>query len=72
MEQNFIDERCDVFMNEREIRTKEKIEDEKFEEISSFHLENDDTMQLFMKKLHEQRLIWRPHGKRNSTWAFLC
>jgi hypothetical protein len=65
MEQNFIDERCDVFMNEREIRTKEKIEDEKFEEISSFQLENDDTMQLIMKKLHEQRLIWRPHGKKN-------
>jgi hypothetical protein len=72
MEQNFIDERCDVFMNEREIRTKEKNEDEKFEEISSFHLENDDTMQLIMKKLHEQRLIWRPHGKKISTWAFLC
>jgi hypothetical protein len=59
MEQNFIDERCDVFMNEREIRRKEKIEDEKFEEISSFQLENDDTK-------------WRPHGKNSSTWAFLC
>ncbi len=23
-----------------------------------------------MKKLHEQRLKWRPHGKNSSTWAF--
>jgi hypothetical protein len=43
-------------MNEKEIRKKEKIECEKFEEISSFQLENDDTMQLIMKKMHEQRL----------------
>jgi hypothetical protein len=25
-----------------------------------------------MKKLHEQRLKWKPHGKNSSTWAFLC
>jgi hypothetical protein len=36
MEQNFIDEGCDVLMNEREIKTKEKFEDEKFVKISSF------------------------------------
>lgn len=27
-------------------------------------------MQLFMKKLHEQRLKWRPHGRNSSTWVF--
>ncbi len=29
-------------------------------------------MQLIMRKLHEERLKWRPHGKHSSTWAFLC
>jgi hypothetical protein len=25
-----------------------------------------------MKKLHEQMLKWRPHGKKISTCAFFC
>jgi hypothetical protein len=40
----FIDEECDVFMSESEIRLEERIKGERFEEISSFQLENDDTM----------------------------
>jgi hypothetical protein len=35
MEPNFLDEGCDVFMNESEIRLEERIEGERFEEISS-------------------------------------
>jgi hypothetical protein len=41
-------------------------------EIPSFQLENDDTMQLIMKKLREQMLKWRPHSKNCSTCAFFC
>jgi hypothetical protein len=29
-------------------------------------------MQLIMKKLHEQRLTWRPHGINSPTWVFFC
>jgi hypothetical protein len=34
----FIDERCDVFMNEREIRTKEKNEDRSLKKFQVFTL----------------------------------
>ncbi len=36
MKQKFLDEGCDVFMNEIEIRTKGKFEGERSKEISSF------------------------------------
>jgi len=51
-------------------KIKWNIEGERFKGIPNFQLENDDTMQLFMKKLHEQRLKWRPHGRNSSTWVF--
>jgi hypothetical protein len=57
-------------MNESEIRLNERIEGERFKGIPNFQLENDDTMQLFMKKLHEQRLKLKPHGINSSTWVF--
>jgi hypothetical protein len=47
-------------MNENEIKLKERIEGERSKKILNFQLENDDTMQLIMKKIHEQRLKWRP------------
>jgi hypothetical protein len=25
-----------------------------------------------MKKLHEQRLNWKPHGRNSPTWAIFC
>jgi hypothetical protein len=56
-------------MNESEIRLNERIEGGRFKGITNFQLENHDTMQLFMKKLHEQRLKWRPHGRNSSTWV---
>ncbi len=40
--------------------------------FSSSQLENDDTMQLIMKKLHEQMLKWKPCGKNSSTCTFFC
>ncbi len=67
---NFLDEICNVFMNESEIRLNEIIEGERFKGIPNFQLENDDTMQLFMKKLHEQKLKWKPHGINSWTWVF--
>jgi hypothetical protein len=72
MEPIFLNEGCDVFMNENEIRLKEIIEGERFKEIPSSQSNNDDIMQLIMKKLSDQRLKWRPHGKNSATWAFLC
>jgi hypothetical protein len=53
---NFLDGGCDVFINESEIRPKEKIEGEKSKEIPSFQSKNDDTMQFIIKQLHEQKL----------------
>jgi hypothetical protein len=41
---------CDVFMNENEIKLKERIEGERSKEILSSQLKNDDTMQLIMEK----------------------
>ncbi len=35
---------CVVFMNESEIRLKERIEGERYEEISNFQSKNDNTM----------------------------
>jgi hypothetical protein len=46
---------CDVFMNESEIKLKERIEGGRSKEILSFQFKYDDTMQLIMKKIHEQR-----------------
>ncbi len=40
--------------------------------IISSQLENDEIMWLIMKKLHEQWLQWRPHGRNFPTLAFLC
>ncbi len=39
---------CDVFMNENEIKMKEITKGERFEEIQSFQLENDDVMQIII------------------------
>jgi hypothetical protein len=49
-------------MNESEIKLKERIEGGRSKEILSFQFKYDDTMQLIMKKIHEQRLKWKPHG----------
>jgi hypothetical protein len=35
MEPNFLDEGCDVFMNESDVRLEKRIEGERFEKISS-------------------------------------
>jgi hypothetical protein len=43
---------CDVFMNESEIKLKERIEGGRSKKILSFQLKYDDTMQLIMKKIH--------------------
>jgi hypothetical protein len=59
-------------MNESEIRLKERIEGERYEEFSNFQSKNDNTMQLIIKKLCEQRLTWRPHGINSPTWAYFC
>jgi NifU-like protein involved in Fe-S cluster formation len=72
MEPIFLHEGCDVFMNESEIILEEIIKGERFKEIPSLQSNNDDIMQLILKILHDQRLKWRPHGKKIATWAFLC
>jgi hypothetical protein len=67
MEPIFLDEGCNVFMNESEVRLEEINEGERSREIPSSQSNNDDIMQLIMKKLHNQRLKWRPHGKNSAT-----
>jgi hypothetical protein len=54
-------------MNESEIKLEEIIEGERFKEIPSSRSNNDDIMQLIMKKSHDQRLKWTPHGKNSTT-----
>ncbi len=46
MKPNFLDGGCDVFINENEIRLKERIEGERFKKIPRFQSKNDDTMNL--------------------------
>jgi len=55
MEPRFLNEGCDVFMNESERRMERRIESGRSKEIPSFQPKNDDIMQSIMKKLHEQR-----------------
>jgi hypothetical protein len=43
MEPNFLNDGCDAFMNENDIKTYEKFEGESLsKEIPSFQLDNDD------------------------------
>ncbi len=56
MEPNFLDEGCDVFMNENQIIMEGGIQGDRFEEIPSSQFKNDNTMQLIMKKLYEQKV----------------
>jgi hypothetical protein len=56
---NFLDEGCDVFLNESEIRMEEKTFKKRFREIPSSQFQNDDTMQL-MKILHQKGLNGNP------------
>jgi hypothetical protein len=72
MEPNFLDGECNVFMKGSEIRPKETIEGERSKEIPRFELENDDTMQLIIKQLHEQKLKCKPHGKNFQLGLFFC
>jgi hypothetical protein len=48
------------------------IQGERFDEIPSSQFKNDNTMQLIMKNLYEQRLNRRPLGRCFPTWAFFC
>jgi hypothetical protein len=51
MEAIFSNEKCDVFINEIEIKMEGKNEVERFEIFLNNLLKNDDTMQLIMDKL---------------------
>jgi hypothetical protein len=62
MELNFLNKIRDLFLNENEIKMKGRIESESTKKVPSFQLENNEKMQLNMKKLHEQRLDLRSHG----------
>ncbi len=70
MEPNFLDGGCDVFINESEIRPKERIESERSKNIPSFQSKNDDTMQFIIRQLHEQKLKCKPHGRNFPTRVF--
>ncbi len=72
MELKFLDGGCDVFINESEIRPKERIESERSKNIPSFQSKNDDTMQFIIRQLHEQKLKCKPHGRNFPTRVFFC
>jgi len=35
-------------------------------------LKNDDSLELILKKLYEQKIKWRLHSKNSLSWAFFC
>jgi hypothetical protein len=43
MKPNFLDEKCDMFMNESEIRPTKRIKGERSKEVSSYQSKIDDT-----------------------------
>jgi hypothetical protein len=63
---------CDVFMNEI------RVEDEmlpKLEKLGNFQTKgskNPTTNEMFLKKLHAQRVFWRRNSKNALCWAFYC
>jgi hypothetical protein len=62
-------------MNESGIALEEKTKEERFEKyetLLSSQLENDKTLHLIMKKLHEQKISWKLHGRNSPRWAFDC
>ncbi len=38
--------------------------------LQSSQSNNNETLPLIMKKLHEQRYSWKPHGKNSLYWTF--
>jgi hypothetical protein len=58
-----------VFINENDIKLEERLKVRFGLKKFKLSMQDDDPMQLIMKKLHEQRLKWRSHGKTNPTKA---
>jgi len=62
-------------MNEYKLSMGEMNEDERFERSNTLpnsHLKNDDSLELILKKLHEQKIKWRLHSTIFLSWAFYC
>jgi hypothetical protein len=61
-------------MNKIEIIMEENSEDERFKTSLSSRWENDNTMQLIMKKIDEQFVGWRPSMEQviYDLGIFLC
>jgi len=34
--------------------------------------ENFKIMKINLKKMHDQRKLWKPHGKTSLCWGFYC
>jgi hypothetical protein len=45
---------------------------EKYETLPSSQLENDKTLHLIMKILHEPIISWKLRGRHSPCWAFYC
>lgn len=63
----------DVSMNEYKLSMGEMNEDERFERSNTLpnsHFKNDDSLELILKKLHEQKIKWRLHSINSLSWAF--
>jgi hypothetical protein len=65
----------DVSMNEYKLSMGEMNEDERFERSNTLpnsQLKNNDSLELTLKKLHEQKIKWRLHSTNSLSWAFYC
>jgi hypothetical protein len=65
---------CDVSMNEYKLSMVGMNEDKRLERSNTLpnsQLKNDDSLELILKKLHEQKIKWRLRTRNSLSWAFL-
>jgi hypothetical protein len=67
---------CDIFMNERRMEDKplqELEENVNVQIIRNMNLENiEEKMKENLKRLHAQRLFWKPNNINALCWVFYC
>jgi hypothetical protein len=60
-------------INDNEIFVEERSKEERIEEsmtTPNSMWENENSMKLTFKNLHEQKMKWRPHGRNYHAWVF--
>jgi hypothetical protein len=66
---------CDIFMNEVRVEEEPLQELEENENVwkegnRNPEKKNEEKMKEILKKVHAQKLFWKPHSKNALCWAF--